>query len=166
MRPGDVILTKKLRCYSGMKILAAGVPEYVEARADPGHYIAAIILGQVPKGAKVDGVARLRQLGYVQREGYPNPERFNVLEFQETCRESAQGVLDRTPACPHCKDGRPKVVDDMGGAKIECTGCDSTVQLELYAKSPNSIHYAMHAAQATRSATLCMAHCRHRYISA
>lgn len=151
MKPGDVILTKKLRCYSGMKVLLPGVPEYIVSRAEPGQLIALIALGSVPKGAKVDGMAGLSRLGFVPREGYPNPSRFNVGEYNEKCLEAAQAFLDKAPACPSCT-GHPKAEDSGTQVQIRCESCDSTVGLLPQETYPNTMAFAMEAARAWMAA--------------
>lgn len=152
MRPGDVVLTKKMRCYSGQKIITPGIPEFMEARAEPGEFIALIALGSVPKGARVDGMAGLERLGYVPKEGYPNPSRFNVEAYHEQCLVGAQTILDQAPPCPACETGRPTVEDKDLVVRVRCQGCDSTIELQPYEKFQNSVVFAMEAARAWMAA--------------
>ncbi len=149
MKPGDVILTRKLRAYTGMKIAMPGVAKYANISSHPGEYIVLLYLGAVPKGADPLARERIQELGFVPREGYPNPNRFSLHEFRAACITAANDVAKQAPPCAHCEEGRPEVVaDDLGGAKIKCSGCDSTVELELCEEFPNSIQFAMHAMQA------------------
>ena len=164
MQPGDIVLTKKIRCYAPKRrIIVPGTPEYNLSSAPPDQFIAMMCLGTLPRDVdpKTLGPMASQQLtviGYVPREGYPNPDRFKHDEFNAACVETAQVVLDKAPACMHCKKGRPKVTDDVTvGPQIKCSECGSTVTLEMYTEFPNSIEYAMHATQAWMAACVAVA---------
>jgi hypothetical protein len=139
MIPGDVVFTKKLRVYANQKVVIAGEPQYGEARAEPGHMLVLLCLGAVPKGVDPDAMRRMAKLGYVPREGYPNPDRFDQVSFYEACRKEANVLLqlEKTPGCVKC--GNKPMLNELG--EIDC-GCRK-IEPPPYADSPNSASYAL-----------------------
>lgn len=150
MKPGDVILSRKVRSYQGAKILVPGQPEWTEFKAGDGEFLVLLCMGTVPKGAHPQAVERLHSLGYARQEGYPNPGRFNLVEFQDKCVEAVQLLVDRTGfACPHC-DEKELVAGhiEFEGPQLNCGGCGVVHTLQPYEDAPNSTTYAMQVVHA------------------
>ena len=144
MKLGDIAFMRKVRLYANNKIIQPGTSEWEEVRPAPGMLSVYVYLGDLPKGSTPQVEERLAVAGWAPKEGYPNPNRFNSLDFQDACLEHVGQILKRLPRC--CDDAEP-VIEHHDVPMMACPSCDFEVSLEPCGESANSIMFTHSAIQ-------------------